>query len=243
MVLLASTNLVTAETSGCNSACKYYSARQSMVMETKWAVDNLQTIRTLMERSALYRRALAPIMILVGSIGIAAGLVGWLCQIASDRAFVGLWGLTAVISIAGALLLMRRQALKEAEPFWSPPTRRVCQALLPAFFVGLLAAGLALVFSSDPGVGGIRPQMILVITWALFYGCAVHAAGFFMPRGIRWLGWLFIILGSVLMSSQNLGAHWADPWQPNLLMGGIFGGVHLAYGIYLYFTEQRTPTA
>ena len=49
---------------------------QSICMETKWAVDNLQTIRTLMERSALYRRALAPIMILAGTIGIAGGLTG-----------------------------------------------------------------------------------------------------------------------------------------------------------------------
>jgi hypothetical protein len=206
-------------------------------METKWAADNLQTIRILMERSALYRRALAPIMILVGIIGIAAGLTGWLCRIESNRGFVCLWLVTAIISLAGALLLMRRQALKDSEPFWSPPTRRVCQALLPAFFVGLVMACLFLAFSSGSWGEGI--QILLVILWALFYGCAVHAAGFFMPRGIRWLGWLFIIVGCVLISSMNLGV---DHWRPNLLMGGIFGGLHLAYGVYLHFTEQKTPT-
>jgi len=241
MVLLASTNLVTAETSGCNSACKYYSARQSVLMETKWAVDNLQTIRTLMERSALYRRALAPIMILVGSLGIAAGLTGWLCRIESDRGFVFLWVFTALISIAGALLLMRQQALKEAEPFWSPPTRRVCQALLPAFFVGLV---IACILASRPGPEGTGIQVVIVVLWLLFYGCAVHAAGFFMPRGIRWLGWLFIICGSALFIYANfVGRYWTNLWQPHLLMGGLFGGVHLVYGIYLYFTEQKTPTA
>jgi hypothetical protein len=31
--------------------------------------------------------------------------------------------------------------------------------------------------------------------------------------------------------------------SPHLLMGGIFGGLHLAYGIYLYFTEPKTPAA
>ena len=205
-------------------------------METKWAVDNLQTIRTLMERSALYRRALAPIMILAGIIGIAAGLTGWLCQIESNRGFVCLWLVTGIISLAGALLLMRRQALKDSEPFWSPPTRRVCQALLPAFFVGLVMACLILAFSSGSEGEGI--QILLVILWVLFYGCAIHAAGFFMPRGIRWLGWIFIIVGCVLLSSLNLGV---DHLQPNLLMGGIFGGLHLAYGIYLHFTEQKTP--
>ena len=29
-------------------------------MESGWATDHLQVIRTLMERAALYRRALAP---------------------------------------------------------------------------------------------------------------------------------------------------------------------------------------
>src|SRR5450631_190128 len=202
---------------------------QSVCMETKWAVDNLQTIRTLMERSALYRRALAPIMILAGTMGIAAGLTGWLCRIETNRGFVCLWVVTAIIALAGAFFLMRRQALKDSEPFWSPPARRVCQALLPAFFIGLVMAGLILAFSSGSGGEGI--QLFLVILWVLFYGCAVHAAGFFVPRGIRWLGWLFIIVGCVLLSSLNLGGHWVDHLQPHLLMGGIFGGLHLAYGI------------
>ena len=209
-------------------------------METKWAVDNLQTIRTLMERSALYRRALSPIMILAGIIGIAAGLVGWFCRIESNREFVGLWGGAAIIALAGALVLMRRQALNDSEPFWSPPTRRVCQALLPAFVVGLVLACLILIFSSNPG--GAEIQLFLAILWVLFYGCAIHAAGFFMPRGIRWLGWIFIIVGSVFLSFLCLRVHWAEYLQPHLLMGVIFGGLHLAYGIYLHFTEQKTPT-
>ena len=55
-------------------------------MDNHWAVENLQTIRTLMERSAVYRRALAPIMIFVGTVGIVGGLVGWLLPL-------GLFGL------------------------------------------------------------------------------------------------------------------------------------------------------
>jgi hypothetical protein len=50
---------------------------QSDTMETNNAAENLQVIRTLMERSALYRRALAPIMTWCGAWGIIAGLVGW----------------------------------------------------------------------------------------------------------------------------------------------------------------------
>jgi hypothetical protein len=213
---------------------------QSVRMETKWAVENLQTIRTLMERSALYRRALAPIMMLAGTIGIAAGVTCWLCHMDDDREFVCLWSVTAVISLVGSLVLMRRQALKESEPFWSPPTRRVSQALLPAFFIGLLTAVIAIIFSV--GHEGSM-QLFLVIFWSWLYGCAVHAAGFFMPRGVRWLGWIFILTGSVLLILLSLGARWTDTVPPHLLMGAIFGGMHLAYGIYLHFTEQKTPNA
>ena len=210
-------------------------------METKWAIENLQTIRTLMERSALYRRALAPIMIFAGMLGIAAGLTGWFCRIESNRRFVCLWLVTAVVSLAGALLLMRRQALKDSEPFWSPPARRVCQALSPAFFVGLVTAGLIFVFS--PGPGNQEFQAPLIIFWVWLYGCAVHAAGFFMPRGVRWFGWIFILVGSVFLIILGLGEHWLEGVPPDLLMGGIFGGLHLAYGVYLHFTEQKTPAA
>jgi len=45
-------------------------------MRIDWAEENLIVIRTLMERSAVYRRALAPVMGLVGATGIAAGAAG-----------------------------------------------------------------------------------------------------------------------------------------------------------------------
>ncbi len=31
-----------------------------------------------------------------------------------------------------------------------------------------------------------------MLTTALFYGCAVHAAGFFMPRGMKLFAWIII---------------------------------------------------
>ncbi len=43
-------------------------------MESDWAAEHLQVIRTLMERSAVYRRALAPVMTAAGVLGtLAAG--------------------------------------------------------------------------------------------------------------------------------------------------------------------------
>jgi hypothetical protein len=68
-----------------------------------------------------------------------------------------------------------------------------------------------------------------------------------MPRGIKIFGWLFIIVGVLLITGLAIpDILWRIPHffrSPHLLMGGIFGGLHLAYGIYLYFTEKKNPAA
>lgn len=199
-------------------------------MESNWAAEHLQVIRTLMERSAVYRRALAPVMIYNGAMGLLGGIASAAFGIEAPRGFVGYWAGVGLLALAGSFLLVRRQALKDSEPFWSPPTRRVAQALLPPFFVGSFAGFLLLTrpagsFLEVPDLPGL---------WMVLYGCALAAAGFFMQRGIKVLGWLFILAGCGLMAVERQplsAAHWA--------MGGVFGGLHLAYGVYLYFTEPR----
>ncbi len=210
-------------------------------MENNWAAENLQTIRTIMERSALYRRALAPIMILAGTIGTLAGLAGYFLKLDSARSFPIYWMSVAVVAIVGALLLVRRQALKDAEPFWSSPTRRVTSALMPPLFIGLFFGVGAIVLFADDGA---EVRSILAIVWVLIYGCALHSAGFSMPRGIKLFGWGFIIGGCSLLAlffSDVLPMINSVP--PHLLMGFFFGVTHLAYGAYLYFTEPRKTEA
>jgi hypothetical protein len=198
-----------------------------MAMQTDWASENLQVIRTLMERSAVYRRALAPLMGAIGLTGLAAAAVALLCGINTGDAFAGYWMVVAVLCVAEAFLLVRRQALKDQEPFWSPPTRRVTQALWPAFFCGIVAA-IALRQVKPEGTWLLPP------VWMVLYGCALHSAGFFMARGIKLFGWGFIVAGCVWVfaaPASLTSAHWA--------MGIFFGGAHAAYALYLYFTEKR----
>jgi hypothetical protein len=209
-------------------------------MEPKWAEDNLQTIRTLMERSALYRRALAPIMLFAGLLGVAAAVAGLFLRLNSTRAFGILWLNTALVAIVGAFLIARRQAVKEKENFWSPPTRRVAQALLPPLTAGMCVSLVAVYIMK--GEAGAGFNLLLTLAWLLFYGCALHAAGFFISRGVRWFGWIFIgfaccilIYSGVAQPEFELNAHW--------LMGFFFGVLHLAYGAYLYLTEKKNPVA
>lgn len=207
-------------------------------MESNWATEQLQVIRTLMERSAVYRRALAPIMTFCGVVGIVGGVVGWWMNIDSDRGFVFFWSGAAVVALLGSLLLVRRQALKDAEPFWTPPTRRVAAAIAPPLLFGV---SVALLFLGAIGGHGQAP-FLLPPVWMALYGCALHAAGFFMPRGIRRLSWLFLASGSVLLLTL-VGADKPvlgdEERAGHLAMGTAFGALHLACGIYLYFTEKR----
>ena len=209
-------------------------------METNWAAEHLQVIRTLMERSAVYRRALAPVMTLNGAMGTGAALAGWVLKISSLRAFILFWACVGALAVAGSFLLVRRQALKESEPFWSPPTRRITQAMLPALVAGFIVGAVvwARVVSAPESLDNMLLMLWLALSWVVLYGCAFHAAGFFMPRGMRIFGWAFILGGCGLFA---LGIpDWADRFvYSHGIMGFFFGVLHLAYGVYLYFTEQR----
>ena len=203
--------------------------------QTDVASEHLQVIRTLMERSALYRRALAPIMLVAGGIGLAASVVACFVAVESNREFGMYWLSVGVLAVIAGLLLVRRQALKDAEPFWSLPTRRVCQAALPAFLMGLV---IGVLYASGPKA---LPESAWVLTavWMGCYGCGLQAAGAFVTRGMRLFGWIFIVCGlSLVFLALGIprlqtaeGAHY--------VMGLCFGALHLAYGVYLYFTESK----
>jgi hypothetical protein len=213
-------------------------------MQSNWAAENLQVIRTLMERSALYRRALAPIMLIVGSIGSLAGFFAFYLK--SDSlyrkqgwtAFILFWLITGLFALIASFLSVRRQALKESEPFWSPPTRRVTFALAPPLVVGLfLGIGKLIALNSNTFL--IEPYLLPGL-WMIFYGCALCSAGFFMARGIRLLGLIFLICGMIYLSINWIDLDFPKLLQCHICMAATFGGLHLAYGIYLYFTEKKS---
>jgi hypothetical protein len=213
-------------------------------MESDWAAEHLQVIRTLMERAAVYRRALAPIMLFNGILGSLAAVLGLVLKIDTPRGFILFWGGVAVVAIGGSLGLVRRQALSAAEPFWSPPTRRVTQAMLPAVVAGLILSAVVVAKLSwaAPDFGREIALLWLPLCWIVLYGCGFHGAGFFMPRGMRLFGWAFVLGGCAGVALGVPTGMTREVWA-HLLMGFFFGLLHLAYGIYLYFTEQRKNVA
>ncbi len=208
---------------------------QSDDMRSDWAEENLQVIRTLMERSAVYRHAMAPVMGAIGLTGIGGAVLEALLKINTSRAFASYWMAVGAVCIFQGFVLVRRQAWQESEPFWSPPTRRVMQALSPPFFAGFVAGMVFLRLDT----GNLMGAWLLVPSWMVLYGCGVHAAGFFMPRGFKLFGWAFIVAGCAFGIGALFFTGKPTLAGANFAMGALFGGSHWAYAIYLYFTEKR----
>lgn len=197
------------------------------------AAENLQVIRTLMERAALYRRTLAPIMLFVGAVGSVAAVGGIALGMNPLPRFCGYWMAAALMAVSGAFAIARRQAMHDGEPFWSPPALRVSQALAPSLAAGLVFS-LALVAFAPSDL-----RWPFVLANALFYACAVHAAGFFMPRGMKLFAWLIVGLSAGLLLVRPALVPAMGAALDHALMGAVFGLAHLAYGVYLYSTEPR----
>jgi hypothetical protein len=167
-------------------------------------------------------------------VGLSAGAVGWVTQCDSPRRFVMFWFGVAAATLVGAFVVIRRQALRDHESFWSPPTRRVAQAMLPCLFIGLIA-GLVLAFVAND----LALTWAVIPVWMALYGAAIHAGGFFMQRGIKLLAWAFIIGGTLILLYLMLRPALPEFRFTHVFMGAIFGGLHLLYGAYLHFTEKK----
>jgi hypothetical protein len=156
--------------------------------------------------------------------------------------FISYWLIVGCVAAATAMVLVRRQALQAHEPVWSPPTRRVVQSALPALGTGFLLGLVVLVRAEAvagrfPGLELILAHVWLPTGWAMLYGCAVHAAGSVLPRGMKLFGFALIMGGSLVLLFDIPTP--PTPWFGHLVMGFFFGILHQAYGMYLYLTEEK----
>jgi len=110
--------------------------------------------------------------------------------------------------------------------------RALLVAARPARDAGALAAARRPACSSawrSPCSPPITCAGCFVLGNALFYGCAVHARAF-PCSGTKLFGWLIIVLAGALLFTRPVFAPGATAIVDHALMGGFFGGAHLAYG-------------
>lgn len=208
---------------------------------TTAALENLQIIRSLMERAHIYRAVSAPAALAGGIMAILAS--AWPVQHAlkwngepliSDTAFLAIW--LAILGIASALniVLLARESARRQQPLVSGGMRMALRAFTPP----MLAGGCV-------GIGSIvflHNLMLASVMWILCYGLALLATASFSPRSITRLGWAFVIAGvgvffawSVCRDIQMLAS---DVGPASIALGATFGLLHVVYAIAVFVSPQ-----
>jgi hypothetical protein len=176
------------------------------------ALDNLQFIRSTMERAGSFTAVPGWGMV---AVGVTALVATWVAsrQVLAARWLV-VWLADAVLGvvIGGAAMVHKARVAKD--PLLSGPGRRFGLAFLPPIVVGALltttlyAAGL---FSAMPG------------TWLLLYGTAVATAGAYSVRVVPIMGMCFMVLGAIALFVPG-------SWWPVFMAAG-FGGLNIVFGL------------
>jgi len=190
------------------------------------ASRELERIRALMERATEYSH-LSGVSIVgsgllavagvaaCGFLGIDFGLPG------HQRTLAAVWGSVFGIAAVQGTALSVANARRKAEPAWSPLTRQVVVAMLPALFTGaaLTAYGLQ--------TGRID---LLPPCWMLAYGSSLMGLGLFAGWRIRLAAVAFLVLGAASLFL------WMD--HGLLTMLASFGGLHLALGAWVIWKPR-----
>jgi len=178
------------------------------------ALDNLQFIRSTMERAGSFTAVPGWGMVVVGCTALAAT---WLAtRQARDADWLAVWLGEAVLGVIVGGAAMVQKARVANDPLLSGPGRRFGLSFLPPIVVGaLLTIALHRV-----GLFPLMPGM-----WLLLYGTAVATAGAFSVRIVPLMGVCFMVLGAAaLIAPSRL---W--PW----FMAAGFGGLNIAFGILI----------
>ncbi|HXX41429.1 MAG TPA: hypothetical protein VEI58_04100 [Chthoniobacterales bacterium] len=197
------------------------------------AEENLQVIRSLMERATVYRAISAPTALVAGLISILAALLVYLNDETNlisgrrvgPREFATIWLAVLVLSLVANMFFVWREAKRSRRPFISSGMKLALQTIAPNL---LLPAAFSGWYFSTGYVGG--QELELVVVWIAFYGLALLSTALFAPRSLALLGWAFLLSALAIPVFVN-GLEELSTNLPNSAMGVTFGIYHLIYAI------------
>lgn len=175
------------------------------------AINNLEFIRSTMERSGSFTAVPGVGGMLMGATALFAAFAAHLAK--SPKAWLAIWAGEATLAFAIGLAFSYRKAMLDGNPLVSRTFRRFVLAMAPSAFVGVL---LTVMLFRD-GQQGLLPAM-----WLLLYGLGVSSAGAFSVRAVPLMGVGFLLLGGI-------GTFAPATWGDGLMAAG-FGGLHLGFG-------------
>jgi hypothetical protein len=165
-------------------------------MQRHEAEEHLRVIRSLMEKSTIYRAISAPTA-LVG--GASASLVGLLfltvfkAHAGDPFIFFGAWAAVLAVTGVANTWFVRQDAIRRGDRFISPGMKMALWALAPSHLTAAFATVLAAVLTRNFAVQNV--YQVLPALWSVLYGLGLLATAHFAPHSLRKLGWCFLLFG------------------------------------------------
>jgi len=178
------------------------------------AEENLQFIRRTMERSSTFTAVPGLGGAGMGVIGLAAAILA-ANQPTAERWLI-VWLVAAAVAFGIGVAAVLRKAARLSAPLAGPVGRRFAMSLAAP-----LVAGAALTW----GVWMHDDSALMPAVWLLLYGTGVLAGGVFSVAAVRLLGVAFMALGVAALATPPA---WGNVW-----LGMGFGGLQLAFGLYI----------
>ena len=185
------------------------------------ALDNLEFIRSTMERAGSFTAVSGWGMVLIGvtALGMAqhAGAVPIATTYgASHSHWLLTWLLEAVLGVLIGVTSMIIKARRAGEAMTQGPARKFGLSVLPPFVVGALLTYV---------LWSAKQIQLLPAVWLLCYGAGVMTGGAFSLRVVPVMGLCFLALGAIALFTP-------PSWGAWLLAAG-FGGLHILFGLII----------
>jgi len=177
------------------------------------ADDNLQFIRSTMERSTRFTGVSGWGGAGMGVAGLAAAVIAMSYAVGS-REWLLVWLLGAAVAAPIGALSIWRKARRTGVPFAGASGRAFALCFFPVVFAGVIVTW---------AIAATAP-ISLPTVWLSMYGAAIMAGGAFSVRVLPLLGAGFLVLAAA--------AAIAPAWGNTALLLG-FGVLHVAFGAYI----------
>jgi hypothetical protein len=195
-------------------------------MDRDQALESLETIRKILERSTTFTH-IAPVSLFLGggaasAAAIASWGLGWEPG-GTPVQFLALWGMAFIIALAAGLGTSARRARQLGEVFWSRKLQFVLYGFLPALAASAVLTALFLQIGRVDLCPGI---------WMMLYGVGILSAGMVLDWEFRAAAWGFLVAGTITIFIFREA--------PSMALGAAFGGGHLALGVFRLIREGQS---